>query len=70
MTLILQDPNAVLTVRPVFWKRTCSEIFVKIYRLNVYVVKIKFLNKIEGFPYTLGAEETNIHICNDFLEQN
>ena len=39
MTLILQDPSAVLTVRPVFWKITCSEIFVELYRLNVYVVE-------------------------------
>ena len=39
MTLILQDPSAVLTVRPVFWKMTCSEIFVELYRLNVYVVE-------------------------------
>ena len=31
--------------------------------------KIKFLNKIGGFQYTLGAE-TNIHVRNDFLKHN
>lgn len=32
--------------------------------------KIQFLNKIGGFPYTLGAEETNIHVGNDFLKHD